>query len=94
MQKHKPYQCDICGKRYKNLNGLKYHKNHTPGCQDRNSPTHALETSKPQSKPPPVLNVPNYSQGGSNAADNTASTGMNSAPPATVLPGIDEEMIM
>ena len=24
MEKEKPYKCDICGKRYKNLNGLKY----------------------------------------------------------------------
>lgn len=32
MEKHKPYRCDNCGKRYKNLNGLKYHKNHSPNC--------------------------------------------------------------
>jgi hypothetical protein len=27
---HKPYQCTVadCGKRYKNLNGLKYHIEH------------------------------------------------------------------
>lgn len=24
MEKEKPYKCDVCGKRYKNLNGLKY----------------------------------------------------------------------
>jgi hypothetical protein len=24
MEKEKPFCCDICGKRYKNLNGLKY----------------------------------------------------------------------
>ena len=34
MEKHKPYKCDACGKRYKNLNGLKYHKNHSPQCED------------------------------------------------------------
>lgn len=33
MEKHKPYRCDVCGKRYKNLNGLKYHKNHSPQCE-------------------------------------------------------------
>lgn len=33
MEKHKPYRCDTCGKRYKNLNGLKYHKNHSPNCE-------------------------------------------------------------
>ncbi|KAL9129963.1 MAG: hypothetical protein Q9217_001721 [Psora testacea] len=32
MEKHKPYQCHSCGKRYKNLNGLKYHKAHSPCC--------------------------------------------------------------
>ena len=32
MEKHKPYQCQSCGKRYKNLNGLKYHKAHSQGC--------------------------------------------------------------
>lgn len=25
----KPYRCDDCGKRYRNLNGLKYHKTHS-----------------------------------------------------------------
>lgn len=24
MEKEKPFNCEICGKRYKNLNGLKY----------------------------------------------------------------------
>ena len=32
MEKEKPYKCEICGKRYKNLNGLKYHKTHSPLC--------------------------------------------------------------
>jgi transcription factor SFP1 len=48
MEKEKPYKCDICGKRYKNLNGLKYvsclldcrgtsadtskHRQHSPPC--------------------------------------------------------------
>lgn len=32
MEKEKPYKCDVCGKRYKNLNGLKYHKSHSPPC--------------------------------------------------------------
>jgi transcription factor SFP1 len=32
MDKEKPYRCEICGKRYKNLNGLKYHKAHSPPC--------------------------------------------------------------
>ena len=29
MEKDKPYRCEICGKRYKNLNGLKYHRAHS-----------------------------------------------------------------
>ena len=32
MEKEKPYQCPVCGKRYKNLNGLKYHKQHSNMC--------------------------------------------------------------
>ncbi len=38
MEKHKPYRCDVCGKRYKNLNGLKYHKNHSPACDTEGKP--------------------------------------------------------
>jgi transcription factor SFP1 len=42
MEKEKPYKCDVCQKRYKNLNGLKYHKTHSPPCnpelqQNRNT---------------------------------------------------------
>lgn len=29
----KPFVCAFCGKRYKNYNGLKYHKNHSVACQ-------------------------------------------------------------
>lgn len=29
FEKDKPYRCEVCGKRYKNLNGLKYHRAHT-----------------------------------------------------------------
>ncbi|ODQ65728.1 hypothetical protein NADFUDRAFT_82709 [Nadsonia fulvescens var. elongata DSM 6958] len=29
LEKDKPYRCEICGKRYKNLNGLKYHRGHS-----------------------------------------------------------------
>ena len=32
MEKEKPYRCEVCGKRYKNLNGLKYHRQHSPQC--------------------------------------------------------------
>ena len=30
MEKEKPFKCDICGKRYKNLNGLKYVSRKSP----------------------------------------------------------------
>jgi transcription factor SFP1 len=26
---NKPFACDVCGKRYKNANGMKYHIEHT-----------------------------------------------------------------
>ncbi|KAL2015705.1 hypothetical protein VTK56DRAFT_5006 [Thermocarpiscus australiensis] len=32
MEKEKPFKCEVCGKRYKNLNGLKYHKQHSLMC--------------------------------------------------------------
>ena len=32
MEKDKPYKCESCGKRYKNLNGLKYHRTHYAPC--------------------------------------------------------------
>jgi len=32
MEQEKPYHCEVCSKRYKNLNGLKYHRQHSPLC--------------------------------------------------------------
>lgn len=29
LEKDKPFRCEVCGKRYKNLNGLKYHRGHS-----------------------------------------------------------------
>ncbi len=43
MEKHKPYRCEVCGKRYKNLNGLKYHKNHSPACDTEAKPSEEQE---------------------------------------------------
>lgn len=40
MEKEKPYKCEVCGKRYKNLNGLKYHRGHSPPC----NPDHKLNS--------------------------------------------------
>jgi transcription factor SFP1 len=39
MEKEKPYRCEVCGKRYKNLNGLKYHRQHSPPCNPDTKPT-------------------------------------------------------
>jgi transcription factor SFP1 len=39
MEKEKPYRCEVCGKRYKNLNGLKYHRQHSPPCNPDLKPT-------------------------------------------------------
>ena len=41
MEKEKPYKCEVCGKRYKNLNGLKYHRSHSTPCNPelRSQPT-------------------------------------------------------
>lgn len=44
MEKEKPYRCEFCGKRYKNLNGLKYHRQHSPPC----NPELRLNTSNLQ----------------------------------------------
>ncbi|KAI4859267.1 hypothetical protein F4820DRAFT_462621 [Hypoxylon rubiginosum] len=33
MEKEKPHKCEYCHKRYKNLNGLKYHKQHSSACE-------------------------------------------------------------
>ncbi|RYP28960.1 hypothetical protein DL767_006973 [Monosporascus sp. MG133] len=33
MEKEKPHKCEYCHKRYKNLNGLKYHKQHSTPCE-------------------------------------------------------------
>ncbi|MCJ1309663.1 Transcriptional regulator of ribosomal biogenesis proteins [Agyrium rufum] len=41
MEKEKPFKCEICGKRYKNLNGLKYHKSHSTPCNPDAKPNFA-----------------------------------------------------
>lgn len=35
MEKEKPFSCEVCGKRYKNLNGLKYVRDPIPRAQHR-----------------------------------------------------------
>ncbi len=60
MEKHKPYRCGVCGKRYKNLNGLKYHKNHSAVCETDSpeksdlNPNKAASSSSPM---PPSMDI-------------------------------------
>lgn len=63
MEKEKPYRCEVCGKRYKNLNGLKYHRQHSPPC----NPDFKLN---PQNVP----GMPNNLQG---MSVNVAGAGLN-----------------
>ncbi|KAL8676847.1 MAG: hypothetical protein Q9186_006674 [Xanthomendoza sp. 1 TL-2023] len=106
MDKHKPYRCDTCGKRYKNLNGLKYHKGHSAvACVDAKPSTNARNTAGTQCDPPsktndpktndPKINEPDLSPGDSRMA-NLSGMGVNTSTgySTTGLPGIDEEMIM
>lgn len=96
MEKHKPYRCDACGKRYKNLNGLKYHKSHSKACED-GKPIEVIETpaSAKKSKAPKV--VPQSGFGIATASGKGRGVPANidnGLPAAGALPGIDEEMIM
>ena len=67
MEKHKPYRCEVCGKRYKNLNGLKYHKNHSPACDTEAKPTQKQDplpvADFSNQKMPQALNI-NFPVGG------------------------------
>ncbi|KAI4167746.1 MAG: hypothetical protein LQ348_007604 [Seirophora lacunosa] len=96
MEKHKPYRCDACGKRYKNLNGLKYHKNHSAPCED-GKPLQTIET-EPLPLAQPASKLPKLAPGGSATADMSGIGGPvnvnNGFPSAGGLPGIDEEMKM
>ncbi|KAL8955765.1 MAG: hypothetical protein Q9183_006532 [Haloplaca sp. 2 TL-2023] len=107
MQKSKPYHCEACGKRYKNLNGLKYHKNHSVVCEDNKPLTEPMDTttSTAQPNPLPPANPHNYAQAGFNPGNNTNNNNMSGMGmgmgtggangfPLAGLPGIDEEMIM
>ncbi len=49
MEIQKPHFCSVCGKRYKNPNGLKYHKGHSPACDtDQRQPMSPKVDSNPQ----------------------------------------------
>ncbi|KAI9702731.1 MAG: Transcriptional regulator of ribosomal biogenesis proteins [Bogoriella megaspora] len=51
MEKEKPYKCDVCHKRYKNLNGLKYHRQHSPPCNPDLRTNSPLAGAGPASNP-------------------------------------------
>ncbi|KAL9596372.1 MAG: hypothetical protein Q9219_005850 [cf. Caloplaca sp. 3 TL-2023] len=94
MEKHKPYRCDACGKRYKNLNGLKYHKNHSATCQDSKQLMESVETSS-AAQPNPLLgsDTQTSAQHGT-YVDNLTTSNTTDGYPGASLPDIDEEMIM
>lgn len=55
MEKEKPYKCEVCQKRYKNLNGLKYHKQHSVPCNPE------LQTQKSQQQSSSQPQTPQFS---------------------------------
>ncbi|KAK3382931.1 hypothetical protein B0T24DRAFT_27851 [Lasiosphaeria ovina] len=55
MEKEKPFKCEVCGKRYKNLNGLKYHKQHSPMCDPEMRAQHQNILSTMMSNPSTIL---------------------------------------
>ncbi|KAL8806119.1 MAG: hypothetical protein Q9182_001520 [Xanthomendoza sp. 2 TL-2023] len=100
MDKHKPHRCETCGKRYKNQNGLKYHKIHSEACEDAKPPppappAHSTDTPNTESNPHPAMTMPDFSQGGFHTT-NMSGMGVNTSTGYSTagLPGIDEEMIM
>ncbi|KAL9002275.1 MAG: hypothetical protein Q9188_004787 [Gyalolechia gomerana] len=100
MEKHKPYRCDACGKRYKNLNGLKYHKNHSTACEDSNQHMDSMDTSSTVQPDNPPLATTNskFPQAGFGTSGMDMgiplNTNINNGFPGAGLPEIGEEMIM
>ena len=76
MEKEKPYGCTRCGKRYKNLNGLKYHKAHSQIC-NTGGKTGASPSSTPSS---PKIG------GSSKTAGNILGAGGSNSMPASPAP--------
>ncbi|KAF3481278.1 uncharacterized protein GIQ15_04037 [Arthroderma uncinatum] len=62
MEKEKPYRCEVCGKRYKNLNGLKYHRAHSPPCNPEFS--FATAAGRPFNTPGGVMHGENINIAG------------------------------
>ncbi|KAI5809387.1 hypothetical protein BZA77DRAFT_179563 [Pyronema omphalodes] len=57
MEKEKPYRCEYCGKRYKNLNGLKYHRSHSTHPNSTGLPPPTPTTPQQQPIPGGVVAV-------------------------------------
>ncbi|KAI0392785.1 hypothetical protein F5Y17DRAFT_467309 [Xylariaceae sp. FL0594] len=60
MEKEKPHKCEYCHKRYKNLNGLKYHKQHSSACEIQ---AQAASIRANLSNPQMAFNMGNLSHG-------------------------------
>src|ERR1700709_1861867 len=56
MEKEKPYKCENCGKRYKNLNGLKYVSSLVDYCGTSANPTTQHKQHSPPCNPDLKLN--------------------------------------
>ncbi|KAI0158212.1 hypothetical protein GGR57DRAFT_490838 [Xylariaceae sp. FL1272] len=68
MEKEKPHKCEYCHKRYKNLNGLKYHKQHSSACEiQAQAASIRANLSNPQM---------NFNMGGLNSPGMPASQGL------------------
>jgi transcription factor SFP1 len=85
MEKEKPYKCEVCGKRYKNLNGLKYVSGkHIPSPVPRSlANPHQHKQHSPPCNPELKLNNHMAAVGLNNLGVNVAG-----------LPGIGEEGMM
>jgi len=64
MEKEKPYRCEVCGKRYKNLNGLKYHRQHSNPCNPENRLNPMNVPGAPANLQGPNVNVAGAGLGG------------------------------
>ncbi|KAK7984912.1 hypothetical protein PG988_002534 [Apiospora saccharicola] len=86
MEKEKPHKCEWCNKRYKNLNGLKYHKLHSPPCEAmaQMAELKASLASGNATGNPMNLNLP----------DTLNLSALNNMNMSQGLPGIGEEMQM
>ncbi|KAI0009437.1 hypothetical protein F4779DRAFT_627809 [Xylariaceae sp. FL0662B] len=63
MEKEKPHKCEYCHKRYKNLNGLKYHKQHSSACEIQAQAANIRANLANNQLPFNMGNLPNMSHG-------------------------------